>query len=162
MKVRTAAVLLIAVLALAAVPSVSDADTSSDVRISIPEVRFDSSVSGDIPAIDMSSNSQRELRLYVFNELDVPVAVVFGTSTLEGTAEVRASTGSIDVEPHEYVGDGLIVKTLEYANTGTYRVPITVYVQYLNGFDGDIGYEIGMTLEVNITSLYYTDTHYNK
>ena len=162
MKVRTAAVLLIAVLALAAVPSASDADSSSDVRISIPEVRFDSSVSGDIPAIDMSSNSQRELRVYVFNELDVPVAVVFGTSTLEGTAEVRASTGSIDVEPHEYVGDGLIVKTLEYANTGTYKVPMTVYVQYLNGFDGDIGYEINLTLEINITSLYYTDSHYNK
>ncbi|MBO4568510.1 MAG: mechanosensitive ion channel [Candidatus Methanomethylophilaceae archaeon] len=162
MKVRTAAILLIAILAIAVVPSASDGGTGEDVRISIPEVRFDSSISSDIPAIDMSSNSQRHLRVYVFNELDVPVAVVFDTSTLEGTAVVKCETGSIDVEPRDYVSDDLIVKTLEYANTGSYSIPMTVYVQYLDGFEGSIGYEVDLTLHVNITSLYYTDNAYNK
>ncbi len=163
MNVRTAAALLLLVLlAVSLVPPHSEGATDEEIRISIPELRFDSSRSSDIGTIDMSSNSQRSLKVYMTNELSVPVAVVFDTSTVAKTATVSSYSSSTDVEPHEYAVDELIVKTLEYADTGAYSIPITVYVQYLDGFGERIGYERELTLTVNITSLYYTDAQYNK
>ncbi len=161
MEVRTAAVLLAAIICIIAVP-VSDGATEDDLRISIPELGYDSEVSQDLPVLSMDSNSTRDLSLYIFNDSESMVAAVFKQTSVTGTASVKPEDSSTDILPGSYAVETVKISINEYADTGYYSLPLVVYIQNLEDTSSVLGFTKTIILSLHVTSKYFSDNQYNK
>ncbi|MBR6203911.1 MAG: mechanosensitive ion channel [Candidatus Methanomethylophilaceae archaeon] len=161
MNVKAATVLvLLVVFAMAAAPATaSEGISDGDVRISIPEVGFDSSESSTTPVISLTSNSSKTLNVYMFNKSDEVVAVVLKSAKLDGVATLTPDSSSSDVLPNDYCLTSITIKAMEYAKSGGYELPMAFYVQSLSS-EGKISSTI--TFKISISSAYNSDDLFNK
>lgn len=161
MNVKTAAgLLLLIVLSMAMVPATaSDGLSEGDIHIIIAETDYDSSESSTTPVISMPNNSSRTLNMYMYNGSADVVVVVLNSAKLSEVATITPGYGSTSVDPAENCSVELKIKTMEYAKTGDYRIPMTIGFRSL---DGTGGFDMTITFDIKVSSSYNTEALYNK
>ncbi len=161
MNVRTAALLALAVfLAAALAPAAgSDGLSETEVRISIPEIGYDSIDPSSVPKVSMPSNSSKTLHAYVYNDSLEYVIASFVFHSVDNEVTVRTAESSNYVEPGKISETEVTIKTLEYAKSGSFNPSMVVTVTSMGGTGAQV-YTINF--EVNVSSSYDSGDYYNK